>query len=400
MINDSLHTRYLSESQTRQQEQALNIRFAFFLIKLFGILSILLLAYLLPERLGQNIHILLLLLMALFYSLAVKYANQSIIKTYSQSVKLETILNNISDGVLMRDLNGNFVSANPALLKMIPETTLKEMNFNGTEKMLHWKNRIFAIKISNVPEVGSVVIFKDQTRCRETEQARDSLIATVSHEFRTPLTAVMNYLEMLLVLVKMQKVNGEAFTAHLNRALENSHRLQNLVTNVIEHAQLQSGALNLKKQRFNLKELLEKNGQFLAIACNEKNLTYALNMAENLPVEIKDDQKRLQQALVILMDNAVKFTNQGEVKVNVALTMDHQLKIDVSDSGPGIPEEQLPDVFEAFRRASDYAQREHQGAGLGLSIARKIVNSMDGEISVASTLGVGSTFSILLPLRD
>jgi len=103
--------------------------------------------------------------------------------------------------------------------------------------------------------------------------------------------------------------------------------------------------------------------------------------------------------LVNLIGNAVKFTDRGGVRVNVSTKGDDELSIEVADSGVGIPSEQLPDIFEAFRRGGNYAQREHQGAGLGLSIVKEIIDRMGGEISATSEPGAGSTFRITVPLE-
>jgi signal transduction histidine kinase len=115
-------------------------------------------------------------------------------------------------------------------------------------------------------------------------------------------------------------------------------------------------------------------------------------------VEICGDPNRLNQVLVNLIGNAIKFTNEGGIKVNVSTPTKEKLSIQVADSGLGIPPEQLPDIFEAFRRGSNYIHRERQGAGLGLSIAKEIITRMGGEISVASEPGQGSIFTVLLPM--
>jgi len=99
-----------------------------------------------------------------------------------------------------------------------------------------------------------------------------------------------------------------------------------------------------------------------------------------VPAEITGDPERLHQVLMNLIGNAIKFTNQGGVKVKVSLPQEEMLSIEVADTGPGIPDEQLPDIFEVFRRGSNYAQRERQGAGLGLSITKEIITRMGGEI--------------------
>lgn len=317
-----------------------------------------------------------------------------------QTANLRAILDNISDGVLVLDRHGNYLSANPALLSMIPEDELREMSSRPFAKTLRWKRKVFSVTNTPVHGVGSVVIFKDQARCYEVESARDALLATVSHELRTPLTVVMNYLEMLLMLTNMEKIDAKKFSQHLTRAIENSQRLKQLVLNSLDQAQLQAGVFDLRNQRFNVRNLLEKSSQFLDNALKEKNLSYELDIAPDVPVEIIADPERLHQVLVNLIGNAIKFTNRGGIRVRAFMPTANSLSIEVQDSGPGIPEEQLPDIFEAFRRASNYAQRERQGAGLGLSIAKEIVIRMGGEIRVTSTPGIGSTFTVSLPLDE
>jgi signal transduction histidine kinase len=211
----------------------------------------------------------------------------------------------------------------------------------------------------------------------------------------------MNYLELLLmILTETGQVNAAKFSAHLTRAIENCKRLQRLVNDILDQAQIQARMLELKQQRFDVAALLKKTHALLDGLLKEKGLSYVLSIAPDAPAEISGDPERLGQVLVNLLGNAVKFTRQGGIRVNVCLPYKDTLSIEVVDSGPGIPEEQLPDIFEAFRRGSNYAQREQQGAGLGLSIAQEIVTRMGGEISVTSAPGAGSTFTISLPLEQ
>lgn len=131
----------------------------------------------------------------------------------------------------------------------------------------------------------------------------------------------------------------------------------------------------------------------------KKKLSYELSIAPQVPAQVRGDAGRLQQVLVNLIGNAVKFTEHGGVTVRVSTAGDDELSIEVADTGAGIPAEQLPDIFEPFRRGSDYAQREQQGAGLGLSIVKEIVTRMDGQISATSEPGAGSTFIVTIPLE-
>jgi signal transduction histidine kinase len=339
-----------------------------------------------------------LLFIAIISWLGMSIANRAIRDARRHAANNEAILKNIADGVLVLDLQGKFLSANPALLKMIPETEIAEIIMKPLGKTIRWKRKIFSVSISDVPEIGTVAVFRDETRRHETERARDSLLATASHELRTPLTAVMNYLEFIQVLVKMEKINTDEFTEHVARALENVKRLQSLINDILDQAQIQAGVLNLKNNMFDLRLMMDKTHQLLEMLLKDKHLSYELTVAPNVPTEISGDANRLNQVLVNLIGNAIKFTNEGGIKVNVSISAKEKLSIQVMDSGLGISPEQLPDIFEAFRRGSDYVQRERQGAGLGLSIAKEIITRMGGEISVSSELGQGSVFTVLLPM--
>ncbi len=329
--------------------------------------------------------------------LGMSIANRAIRDARRHAANNEAILNSIADGVLVLDLQGNLISANPALLRMIPENELDKIIAKPLEKITRWRQKVFSVSISEIPEIGMVAVFRDETRRHETERARDSLLATASHELRTPLTAVMNYLEMLQMLSKMGKINTNEFNEHLERALENLKRLQSLVNNILDQAQIQAGVIQLKREPFNLRSLIEKTHQLLSALMEQKHLSYKLTVAANVPPEISGDATRLHQVLLNLIGNAIKFTSEGGIRVDVSMPVKEKLSIQVADSGPGIPPEQLPDIFEPFRRSSDYAQREQQGAGLGLSIAKEIITRMGGEISVASEPGHGTIFTISLP---
>ena len=353
-----------------------------------------------PLPTGVNYFAMLELTFIAFVSwLGMSIANNAIRDARRHAANLEATLNNIADGVLVLNLDGSFLSANPALLRMIPAEELKELIARPLGKTVQWNRKIFSVTASAVPEIGTVAVFRDETRRHETERARDALLATASHELRTPLAAVMNFIQLMQILAGADQIRTDEFNQHLARALENAKRLQRLVNDILDQAQIQAGVLELKHEPFKLRALIEKACQLLDAPLKEKNLAWQLTVAPDVPVEINGDAERLHQALVNLVGNAVKFTNQGVIRVNVSVPLKEKLSIEVIDSGPGIPAEQLPDIFEAFRRGSNYAMRERQGAGLGLSIAKEIVTRMGGEISVKSEPGSGSTFTVFLPMK-
>lgn len=356
-----------------------------------------------PARPGADFSRLYLIIELFFIAfvswLSMSIANRAVRDARNSAAKLEAIYNHVADGVLVLDTQGHFLSANPAFFKMIPKRDLPELLVQPLEKIVRWKRKFYSVSTSAVPEVGTVAVFRDDTRRHETERVRNALLATASHELRTPLTAVMNYLELMQVLARQDKVNTDGFNEHVARALENTKRLQSLVNDILDQAQIQAGVLNLKRETFNLNSLLERVHKLLEVLLKRKNLSYELAIAPEVPHEIVGDAGRLHQVLVNLLGNAIKFTNQGGVKVHVSAPCEERISIQVVDTGPGIPAEQLPDIFEAFRHGSDYTQRERQGAGLGLSIAKEIITHMGGEISVSSELGNGSIFTVLLPVE-
>ncbi len=318
----------------------------------------------------------------------------------NQDAYHKTVLNNIADGVLVLDLDGNLLSTNPALLNMIPQKHLKEIIAQPLEKIIKWKHKIFSVNTATVPDVGTVAVFRDETRRHEVERARDALLATISHELRTPLTAIMNYIEMLIVLIRMGQVNTDSFIEYLNRALENSQRLHSLMLDVLDIAQIQAGRMVSKKQSLNLPETFEQVRRLLIPLAEQKELSYELIVHPDVPNEMMGDPMRLRQILLNLVGNAIKFTERGGVKIVVYCDGAEALKIEVADTGPGIPSEQLPDIFEPFRSGSDYALRVHQGAGLGLAVVKQILLQMRGDISVSSEVGVGSVFTAIIPIDD
>lgn len=335
-----------------------------------------------------------------FISLSgINIANQTIRDAQRNAAISDAILNNIVDGVLVLNSQGDFLSANPALLGMIPETDIKQIILQPLQKTIRWKHKVFSVSVSEVPEIGTVAVFRDETSHYEIERTHNNLLTNASHELRTPLTAVMNYLEFIQVLIRTGKINTDEFNEHVARALENVKRLQSLVNDILDQAQIQAGEMNLKHHTFNLHATIEKAHQLLEILIKEKKLSYELLIEPDVPMEITGDPNRLHQILVNLLGNAIKFTNEGGIKVYVSMVSKEKISIQVIDSGPGIPAEQLPYIFQAFKRGSDHTQREWQGTGLGLSIVKELIMRMGWEISVFSESGNGSTFIILLPVN-
>jgi two-component system, OmpR family, phosphate regulon sensor histidine kinase PhoR len=236
-----------------------------------------------------------------------------------------------------------------------------------------------------------VMVFHDLTEIRRTEKMRKDFVANVSHEFKTPLTSIRGYAETLLSV----EPNDPPVTREFLTAIErNSTFLQALVDDLLVLANLES-ELPIEKEKFSVKGLIEQQIQSKQQLLSAKELNARL---ECLSLEIEADRGRLTRALSNLMDNAIHYNRHGgEVRVAASIDGRH-LRIDVEDTGDGIPQADLGRVFERFYRVDKSRTRDSGGTGLGLAIARHAIESQGGTLSVVSKLGIGSTFTILLPI--
>jgi signal transduction histidine kinase len=225
----------------------------------------------------------------------------------------------------------------------------------------------------------------------EVERAKEAMLGVVSHEMRTPLAAIIGFAEIIAL-------RNDLATTFAERIRVNAQRLTYMVNDLLDHAQMQTGTLKIRNEPFSPESLLLLVKNLLSGLAEQKSLRLITQVDPSLPEFILSDSSRLQQVLVNLVGNAIKFTDYGEVQVWCKLLGD-EWQITVRDTGIGIPDERLPDIFEPFRRGSDYATRNHQGAGLGLSIVKKLVTLMDGRIEVQSTVGQGTVFTVTLPLK-
>jgi two-component system, OmpR family, phosphate regulon sensor histidine kinase PhoR len=236
-----------------------------------------------------------------------------------------------------------------------------------------------------------VVVFHDLTEVRRLEKMRKDFVANLSHEFKTPLTSIRGYAETLLSIDPSDPAVAREFLEAIER---NSTLLQTLVDDLLVLARLES-ELPVAKDRFSVRELIAQQIQARQHLLSSMNLDVDIDC---LPIEIEADRARLARALSNLVDNAIHYNRAGG-KVRIAASLaSRQLRVDVVDTGDGIPPPDLVRVFERFYRVDKSRTRNSGGTGLGLAIARHAIESQGGTLSVTSKLGVGSTFTILLPV--
>jgi len=244
--------------------------------------------------------------------------------------------------------------------------------------------------------IGTVTVFRDFTREAEVERLKSTFVGIVSHELRTPLNAILGYAEMF-----KEAVYGPMNDKQVNmadRIMKNTQRLLGLINDLLDQAQMEAGKLTIHNTPLKPAELLDNLHGLLDKAATDKHLRLTSEIDDDLPETLLGDPARLQQILVNLVNNAIKFTDQGEIRVRLTRATDIKWGIEVEDTGRGIPESELPFIFDTFRQVEGTATRVHGGFGLGLAIVKQLINLMSGDINVTSKIGIGTTFSITLPL--
>jgi len=229
-------------------------------------------------------------------------------------------------------------------------------------------------------------------KAEEASRQKSAFLATVSHELRTPLNGILGFAELL----KAELIEPDQ--QEYARIIEQSgEHLLNLVSEILDLAKIESGEMVFNWAAVPLVELLQEGIAPHRAAAEAKNLTLSLEIADDLPATLKTDRTRLLQILNNLLSNAQKFTAQGGITLRAARLAD-ELAISVSDTGPGIPPESQELVFEKFKQLENFLTREHGGTGLGLAVVKQLVENMGGRVSLTSEVGIGSTFTIHLPL--
>ena len=228
--------------------------------------------------------------------------------------------------------------------------------------------------------------------------AKTDFLAHMSHEIRTPIGAVLGFTELLLH--GEQSLHAEQ-REHLTRVHSNGMHLQQLLNDLLDLSRIEAGEVSievLKTRPFGLLYEIMSSLQSRAI---DKGLALSLEVVNVIPESIQTDPTRLRQVITNLVGNAIKFTESGAVELRISTDVAAQkLKIDVCDSGVGIPPESQTDVFEPFKQADQSVNRKFGGTGLGLPISRRLTQALGGDIALTSEVGVGSTFSVTLATGD
>jgi CheY-like chemotaxis protein len=230
----------------------------------------------------------------------------------------------------------------------------------------------------------------------ELERLKGTFLASLNHEIRTPLSGILGMADLLLE-TKMDDEQRE----YVNAARLCAESLFEILNATLEYSALEAGHLSLDESEFSLRELIESTLSQQTLKAESKGLKLHATYDVRLPETMMGDAPRLRQLLSHFLANAIKFTHTGGVELRVIRDsqLSDMLRIEVEDTGIGIPADQMDRIFDSFRQVDSGLSRMYPGLGLGLALARKLALLMQGEISVASTPGKGSTFTLRIPLR-
>ena len=237
-----------------------------------------------------------------------------------------------------------------------------------------------------------------QTKARELEQAsryKSEFLANMSHELRTPLNSS-------LILAKILADNPEGNltpeqTRYAETILSSGNDLLDLINDILDLSKIEAGRVDVQLERGVISRLLENLSRTFQPVAEQKGLAFWTQIAPGAPEDVETDLHRLEQVLKNLLSNALKFTERGEVRLEVSRADAGKVAFCVRDTGIGIPAEQQQIIFEAFRQADGTTIRKYGGTGLGLSISRELARLLGGEIHVASEVGRGSAFTVIIP---
>jgi signal transduction histidine kinase len=333
----------------------------------------------------------------------------------AERTRLETILASMSDGVVAVDRHGTLILANraagdllapgrhgdaaarpgPRLRALLAEAAARGQPVTGELPPAEVGNRLVEVHCAPLPgdggPGGAVAVLRDVTELRRLERLRRELTANVSHELRTPLTSIKGFAETLLGGAMRDEATGRRFLEIIDKE---ANRLVKLVDDLLDLSRLEDKRISLQLGPVEVGALVDETLTRLRPLAGAR--TFELRAPPEEVVALAD-RDRLSQVLTNLLDNAIKFTPDGG-RITIAWRCtDGEVEISVSDSGPGIAEEDLPRIFERFYKA-DRARPAHPGgSGLGLAITKHIVEAHGGRIAVASAPGGGTTFTVTLP---
>ena len=338
---------------------------------------------------------------------------QSFVSALSmQTEELDAIISTIASGIVLLDNKGKIILYNSQFRKDFYQHNMGEKYFwevirdsklnKKVSELIEKKNNFTTeIDISGKDYLctgtyiekkdKSVLIFNDITRSKKLALIKKNLITNISHELRTPLTSIKGYIETMEGATDIEK---EKYIQVIKR---NTERLISMVDDLLVLSELEDKGGKLQIEKIDLKELMTSIVKIFRPSIKDKQLKLVMDIQDDIP-NIEADIYKLEQLFINLIDNAIKYTEKGEIIVSINLLTANKVQIKITDTGIGIKEEDVSRIFERFYVVNKARSRQQGGTGLGLSIVKHIVMLHKGEIRVDSRLGLGTRFIITLPV--
>jgi len=354
-------------------------------------------------------------------------------KNYDFSrMAVEVALQNMDDGVIMLDDKRRIVSYNPAAAAIFTELSFQPVG-NSIEEMedfpenvldeearktFELNNRYYESHVRQIPgkmgmNQGYVVLIMDVTETRnyidelksvrrQAEQAnaaKSEFLANMSHEIRTPMNAVVGLSEIIMEESRGRKVYG--YACDIRSAAQN---LLTIINDILDLSKAEAGKVELVMEDYSIRTVVRDIVNMMEIAAFQRGLSMQCEFDESIPAAYCGDAGRIKQILINIMNNAVKFTREGHVRITVggepgAVQGTELLIFRIEDTGCGIRQEDMEKIFEDFKQVDAKRNRGAEGTGLGLSITKRLVRLMEGTIDVESVYGQGTTFIVRLPQK-
>lgn len=356
-------------------------------------------------------HELLMTVLAEYAAIAIQNA-QLYHESENERRKLNITINNIQDGVILLDKENKIILLNPASRKVFglglgdltgkpvleiithPDfvNLLNSISDNPLKfhEIIFEDGRVFSSQYTPIPDVGAVITLEDISHLKMLDRLKSDFIHTISHDLRSPLTAIMGYVELLDRVGPLNEQQKQ-FVKHVQNSAQS---ITTLVNDLLDPGRIEAG-FDTRKDDVSLEQILQFTVDNLGRQIIDKKLDFSVNVDPGLPL-LRGNPIRLRQMVDNLLVNAIKYTPEGG-KVTVCLRReDSQVIFEVSDTGVGIPPAEQVHIFEKFYRASN-APKGTPGTGLGLAIVRSIVENHQGRIWVESKVGQGTKFVVILP---
>jgi two-component system NtrC family sensor kinase len=366
-----------------------------------------------PQLFNEQ-HLTLMAALADYAAIAIENA-QLYEKTELEREKLETILGGIGDGVIVVSDDFRIIRANRPVLEAFNVGNLEILNQSADQVFQHEEllqmlyngqrdypyrceinlddGRVMNAQLTKISDVGFAVTMQDITHLKELDRIKSDFVSTVSHDLRSPLTAILGYVDLVTRVGPVNEKQDE----FIKRVQISVRNITTLINDLLELGRIESG-FDARKEFVPLPEVIQYSLDTLGSGIIEKNLEIQLNVSEAIE-KVFGDPTRLRQLIDNLLSNAIRYTPKGgEIRISL-LSENDQVIFQIQDTGPGIPPADQPYIFDKFYRASNVGT-DIPGSGLGLAIVKTIVENHQGRVWVDSGLGEGSTFTVVLPTAD